>query len=132
MQHPLGEGAVELVEIDLRVAAFPRVENLQVAPVVLRQHGAVLGFERTQLVGARGVGLKIGLNIIAYPLRDVERRIERTMLNIIAIVVVELVDVVLHLHDGGRVSRNDKGYIALDTHTHEGVVARRVVLNRED
>jgi len=45
MEHGLGERILELVKIDVSVAALPGIENLHVGPVVLREHASIFFLE---------------------------------------------------------------------------------------
>ena len=67
---------------------------------MLGQHGAVLLLECPELGGTFGIGLEIGLDSRANLGRDIQVLVERAMLDVIDILVVELVDIVLHLDDG--------------------------------
>ena len=53
---------LELIDIHLGVAALPGVQDLQVRPVMLGQHGAVLLLECPELGSTFGIGLEIGLD----------------------------------------------------------------------
>ena len=107
MEHRLWERVLEFLDIDFSVAALPSVEDLQVRPVVLGEHGAVFCFQGAQFVGTLGVGLQVGLNVVAYPLRDIERGFQCALFDVVAVVLEILVDVVLHLDHGGRVGGCD-------------------------
>ena len=127
VQRGFREGVLELVEIDLRVAAFPGVQQLEVRPVVFWQDGAVFGFQFAQFGGSFGIGFEACLQFGADFGVDVEILLQRAVLDVRHVVVVELVDVVLEFHDGGGVGGDDEGDILLDTHAHEHVVAGVVV-----
>ena len=127
VEHRFREGVLELVEIDLRVAALPGVQQLEVGPIVFGEDGAVFRFEGAEFGGAFGVGFQAGLQLGADFGSDDEILLQRAVLDVRDIVVVELVDVVLQFHDGGGVGGHDEGDIAFDAHAHQDVVAGVVV-----
>ena len=78
------------------------------------------------------VRCEIDCDSVADILWNVDFRAERSMLDVVDVVVEELVDVVLHLDDCGRVRSDDNRNVLLDSDSHDCVVSRRVVLDFKD
>ncbi len=75
------------------------------------------------------IGLHAAAESLAHVLWDVKVFLECSVLNIFDIVLVELIDVVLHLDNGRRVGRDKDRRVVLNAEAHDGIVARAVILN---
>lgn len=128
MEHSLGEGVLELVEIDSGVSALPGVQQLHIRPVVLGKHlVSVFRLESAKLRSPFRVRLHAGFQLL--PDGGVELNLvrNRTVLDISHILVIEAVHIILQLYDGGRVRGDDEGDVLLDAHTHQNIIAGVVV-----
>ncbi len=70
MQHSFRVTPVELLEIYLRVAAFPGGEYLEVRPEMLREHLRVFRLEFTQFLRTLRIGFEIWLEGLPYVIGD--------------------------------------------------------------
>ena len=114
VQAAVGEEVLDLVEIDIGIAALPCIEHLQVWPIVLWKHATILLLELAKLCRTRWIWLNLRLNLLADIIWDIEVVAERTLLDIVAILVVVLIDILLYLDQSRRIGSDEDSSIDLD------------------
>ena len=129
VQTGVGEEAFQLVQIDIGITALPGVKHLEIRPIVLWQHTTIFLLQFAQLGSTLWIGLQLCFDLLADILGDVEVVAQRTLLDVVTILVIVLIDVLLHLDQRRWVGRDEDGGIDLDRETHDGVVAGIVILD---
>ena len=132
MQTAVREEALDLVEIDIGIAALPCIEHLKVWPIMLWQHATILLLEFAKLCSTSWIWLNLCLNLLADILWNIEVVAERTLLDIVAILVVILIDILLYLNQSRWIGCDEDCSIDLDRKSHDGVITSSIVLDAID
>ena len=127
MEHICGKGILQLVDVDVGVAALPGGKDLEIWPVVLGKEGSVFFLEDTKLCGPGGIWLECGGYVGADILLDVHVLAEGTLLDVCHIVLEQVVDAVLQLDDGGGIRSHQDSDVPFQAHADNTVVAGPVV-----